>query len=300
MIQADLAQRLDDFFDISLFNERDTWSGILSPADLQVYRTYVEPDFLDGTWNGLMLDSTTEVDRVYLCVFPDEQVLDMVLAMELERSAPGALIFAHYPADVEEAGRGVVGIQEAQLEALREHNVSYYCCHMPLDCHPEVSTVVALAKALKLMDLQPFAPDGNNTTGLHGRLRDSSFSALAERIAEVTELPLLHYSQVRFNALPVEQVAVIPGSGEHTGVLASVRDLGCDTCVTGTWWPRGNTPEAETRQVVLRNLVPTLPMNLLGTSLYASEMVVLRDQMPAWFRNAGIDARFVRQPDPWR
>ena len=41
-------------------------------------------------------------------------------------------------------------------------------------------------------------------------------------------------------------------------------------------------------------------MNLLGTSHYASEMVVMRDQMPGWFRNAGIDAKFIKQPNPWR
>ncbi len=79
-----------------------------------------------------------------------------------------------------------------------------------------------------------------------------------------------------------------------------MRDLGCDTYVTGSWWPRGDTEDVAVRQAALRELVPTLPMNLLGTSIYASEMVVLRDQMPAWFRNAGIDARLVRQPDPWR
>jgi len=30
----------------------------------------------------------------------------------------------------------------------------------------------------------------------------------------------------------------------------------------------------------MRALVPTLPMNLLGTSHYASEMVVMRDHLP--------------------
>ncbi|HML20820.1 MAG TPA: Nif3-like dinuclear metal center hexameric protein [Aggregatilinea sp.] len=300
MIQADLVQRLDDFFDTAAYDERGLWTGLLSPSDVQIYEAFAETEFLEGPWNGLMLDSTQEIDRVYLCVFPDEQVLDVVLATELERAAPGSLIFAHYPADLEESGRGFVGVQEAQMEALREHNISYYCCHAPLDCHPEISTVAALAKALKLSDMEPFAPDGGQVRGLHGRLRDADFPALAERVAEVTELPALHYSQVRFNAMPVERVAVIPGSGERADYLSSVRDLGCDTYITGSWWPRGNTPDVASRQSDLRELVPSLPMNLLGTSLYASEMVVLRDQMPAWFRNAGIEARFVRQSDPWR
>jgi hypothetical protein len=70
--------------------------------------------------------------------------------------------------------------------------------------------------------------------------------------------------------------------------------------VTGLWWPLGEYEYAAQRREVLSELVPTLPMNLLGTSHYASEMVVLRDQMPGWFRNAGIEAKFIKQPNPWR
>lgn len=62
----------------------------------------------------------------------------------------------------------------------------------------------------------------------------------------------------------------------------------------------GNYAYADEHRARMRELVPTLRMNLLGTSHYASEMVVMRDLMPGWFRNAGIEARFIKQPDPWR
>ena len=43
-------------------------------------------------------------------------------------------------------------------------------------------------------------------------------------------------------------------------------------------------------------------LNLIGTSHYASEAVVMRDQMPDWFREntPGVEPFFVSQEDPWR
>ncbi len=300
MNQGELVQKLDTFFAVQQYDEREWWQRVIPSGAMAVYEHLARPEFLEGSWNGLMLDFTAEVDRVYLIVFPGQAVLDTILALELERGAPGALIFAHHPSDFEESGRGFVGVSEAQLEDLREHNISYYCCHAPLDHHAEVNTAAALAKALKLREPQPITTPDGQTDGVHGYVRDVNFGQMAERLAEVTELPYIRYSQIRFNAQPVEHVAVIPGGGDQPARLERVRALGCDTYITGQWWPSRTSEHAAEQRAALRELVPQLPMNLLGASHYASEMVVLRDLLPAWFRSAGVEARFIRQPEPWR
>ncbi len=300
MNQAELVQKLDTFFNIQAFNERDLWANIIPADELAVYQRFGEPGFVEGLWNGLMLKSTEEIDRVYLTVFADQSVLDTILATELEREAPGAMIFAHHPADFEEGGRGFMGVREEQLEELREHHISYYCCHAPLDCHPEISTVIALAKALKLHDWELFSPHYGGMEGVHGRIQGMSFGGFANYLAEVTDLPFIQYNQVRHNGQPVEHVAVIPGGGDDPKHIEEALELGCDTYVTGHWWLIGAYDYAAKQREFMRELVPQIPMNLVGTSHYASEMVVMRDQMPGWFRNAGIDVKFIRQPDPWR
>ncbi|RPI91695.1 MAG: hypothetical protein EHM39_14325, partial [Chloroflexi bacterium] len=280
MNQGDIIQRLDSFFNIEAFDERLLWSEIIPTDDMAVYRRFAQPEFVDGPWNGLMLDSTPEIDRVYMIVFPAPPVIDTILALELEREAPGALIFAHHPADFEESGRGFNGIREAQLEELREHNISYYTSHAPLDCHREISTSIALAKALKLRDWEPFSPHHGTMQGVHGRVRDTNFGKFAEHLAEITELPYIRYSQTRHNGQPVEHVAVLPGGGDDPRQLKEAADLGCDTYVTGHWWLLGDYEYAAKQRALMREIVPALTMNLIGTSHYASEMVVLRDQMP--------------------
>ena len=179
MNQGDLVSRLDGFFDVGAFPEADLWTSMLSPSERAVYERLARPEFVAGTWNGLMLDSVPEIDRVYLIVFPDQAVLDTILALELDRSGPGALIFAHHPADFEERSRGFIGLREAQIEELLEHRISYYCCHAPLDCHSEISTVGALAKALKLHDFAPFAPHhGESMEGVHGQISSVPLRAI--------------------------------------------------------------------------------------------------------------------------
>jgi putative NIF3 family GTP cyclohydrolase 1 type 2 len=300
MNQAELMQRLDAFFDVQAYDESGFWADTIPAKDLAIYRRFLGAQFMQGTWNGLMLDSADEIDRVYLIVYPDRAALDTILARELERSAPGALIFAHHPVDFSEGKTGIAGINEAQLEALREHHISYYACHAPLDCHPEISTGGALAKALKLRDGEAFVPYHGGLKGVHGRVNDMTFGNFTEFLSKVTDLPYICYNQIRFNGQPVEHVAVVPGSGDNPRYLEKARDLGCDTYVTGQWWLSGEYDYASQQRAALSELIPTLPMNMLGTSHYASQMVVMRDEMPGWFRNAGIEAKFIKQPDPWR
>ncbi len=300
MNQGELIQKLDTFFAVQKYDEREHWQRRIPPAALSAYEQLARAEFFQGTWNGLMLDSAAQVDRVYLIVFPGQAVLDTILALELERGAPGALIFAHHPSDFEESGRGFIGISEAQLQDLREHNISYYCCHAPLDNHAELNTATALAKALRLREVQPIHSADEKLDGVHGYVRDVNFGQMAERLAEATELPYIRYSQIRFNAQPVAHVAVLPGGGDQPERLERARALKCDTVVTGQWWPSGQYAYAEQQRAALQKLIPQLPMNLLGASHSASEMVVFRDALPGWFRGLGVEARFIRQPEPWR
>lgn len=300
MNQAEMVQKLDTFFAVGAFDEREYWTQIIPADALAVYGHWAEPDFVQGPWNGLMLNNTSEIDRVYLIVFPVQQVLDTILALELERGASGAMVFAQHPADFEESGQGFLAISEDQLDALREQNISYYCCHAPLDCHPETSTAIAWAKALKLRDWEPFMPHFGGMEGVHGFVGEMSFGEFALQLSEVMDLPYIRYDQLRFNGLPVNHVSLIPGGGNDPRQLAAAQALGCDTYVTGHWWPVGHYEYAVQQRAKMREIVPGLPMNLIGTSHYASEMIVLRDKMLAWFRNAGIEARFVAQANPWR
>jgi len=46
--------------------------------------------------------------------------------------------------------------------------------------------------------------------------------------------------------------------------------------------------------------VETVPLNPVGASHYATEALVLREEMLAFFADLGLAAEFVPQADPWR
>lgn len=304
MQQAELITRLDSFFSIEAFDESAHWRPVFSDLAFRAFEKFAHPAFLAGTWNGLMLNNTTELDRVYLAVFPTQDVLDTIIAREVARGAPGALIFAHHPVNFEESGRGYVPIPEAQLEELQEHGISYYHCHAPLDGHPEVSTATALANILGLREQARFAAYYGGLAAVHGVIaKPMSFQAFAGRLAKVTDVESLRYDQVRHNGLPVNRVAVVPGEGGEPAffhLMAEAAALGCDTYVTGQWWFFSDNDAAAAQREQMRAAIADLRLNLLAVSHYASEMVVMRDQLPGWFENQGVDAEFVPQDDPWQ
>ncbi|MFC1959873.1 Nif3-like dinuclear metal center hexameric protein [Chloroflexota bacterium] len=301
MKQTDLVQQLDSFFSIEAFDETYHWKPKFAERDLSVFQEYAATSFLEGPWNGLMLNHAESLDRVYLIVFPTQDVIDTIIAKEVARGAPGALIFAHHLLNFVPVKRGFDAISTDQLAELREHQISYYVCHAPLDCHPETSTATALANVLGLREQGRFLPLYGGHKAVTGKVgKPVDFQKFATRLAKVTDVEHLRYDQVLHNGRSVSQVAVVSGNGADPALLHEAANLGCDTYVTGQWWFYGESEYAEQSRAAMREAVLETQMNLLGVSRYATEMVVMRDQMPGWFLAQGVDADFIMPDDPWQ
>ena len=287
-------------FAIEAFDESGHWRPSFTDRDYQTFEQFTVPAFRSSTWNGLMLDNTTAIDRVYTIVFPTQDVLDTIIAKEVARGAPGALIFAHHLLNYEKSERGFAHIPEVQLEELAEHGISYYLCHAPLDCHAEISTATALANVLGIREQERFSPYYGGLAAVQGVMgKPITFQAFAARLAKVTDVAGLRYDQVRHNGQPVNRVAVVPGNGAEVNLLKLAAELGCDTFVTGQWWFYSDNSYAATQREPIQHIMPEVNLNLLGVSRYATEMVVMRDQMPGWFRDLGFDVEFIPQEDSW-
>lgn len=296
-----LSAALDEFFNVSAFVETD-WQEFISEANRGSIQRFLRAGF-DTTWNGLMLENAPpndEVDRVYLTVFPDQDILDTIIAREVERGAAGAMIFTHHPFDFSERKSTFTPISTAQLEELREHHISLYSCHAPLDCHPEISTANALADALDLEDQARFAKYYGGNAGIHGKLDDPiTFQELAENLAEVCELTTLRYDQIRHNAQPVHHIALVPGGGADPDIIQEAINLGADTFITGHWWLFGSSEYAANDREKCKDAIAPYRLNFLAAAHYSTELIVMRDQMPDWFKQHNVETVLMRQEDPW-
>jgi putative NIF3 family GTP cyclohydrolase 1 type 2 len=299
MHQLDLVKALNEYFGTTRFNEQDGWLAFMTEVHKAAVKRFYVSEFWDGPWNGLMLDNTPKVDRVYLVVFPTPKIIDTIIAKEVERGAPGSLIFAHHPSTLDEKGVGFVQIPVEQLEELQEHRISYYNCHAPLDCHPTLSTGNALATALGLHDVQRFGPYYGGLAGVYGTVPTISFQSFAERVAKACELPTLRYDQILHNARAVHSVAIVPGGGGDQKFIDEAIALGADTYVTGHWHLFADNPFSISHRDQFRHYVPHLKINLIGAAHYSTEMVVMRDQMKSWFKEHDLEAVLIKQENPW-
>ena len=300
---SELIGRLDEFFRPADFDEQDGWDFAFAPGERHALLERAPAAFAT-TFNGLMLAPAagprTQVDRVYVLVFPHRPLVEHVIAEERAHGAPGAMLLTHHVADMETSDRGFLPIPVAQLDALRAANVALYVLHAPLDCHHEVSTSGALVDGLGLRRVGVFAPYVGGHAGVVGEQAPEPFGAFAERVRALCELPRLDAAQVRHAGRPVARVAVVAGGGDDLEMLAEAEALGADTYLTGTWWTPHRSDWADANREALRAALPGCGMNLLGASHYASELVVLRDRVAPLLTDWGVDTRVLRQDDHWR
>ena len=241
-----------------------------------------------------MLHNADRVERVFTLVFPSGEVL-----AEVERRAAGepALIFTHHPMDFETSGRGLVPIGEEWLRRLREAGVSLYSAHAPLDCHEAVSTSRALARAVAVPAETTFAGYFGGHAGVYGRIEPTTSEEFCERVRRACGVDRL---EAKAGGGKVERVAVVAGGAAYPPLMQEALDAGCDTYLTGDFRVRHGGPWAEEHRPQFDAFVESVPLNLIGASHYATEALVLREEMLAPFRDLGLPAEFVPQADPWR
>lgn len=305
MLLPDLTARLDDVFRPTAFDEHDGWDFVFGPGEHQALLDRAPSGFA-ASFNGLMLDPShgtggqLPINRVYLIVFPERSLVEGVIAEEMKRGAPGAMILTHHVADMETADRGFIPIPVAQFDALLAANVAVHVLHAPLDCHPEVSTSGALADGLGLRRTGVFAPYHGGLAGVVGEQSPEPFGAFAERVRVLSELPHLDAAQVRHAGRPVARIAILAGGGDDLDSLAEAAALDVDTYLTGTWWTPHRSDWADANRAALRAFLPSCDLNLLGASHDGSELVVLRDRVAPLLAEWGLDVVLVRQADHWR
>lgn len=94
-------------------------------------------------FNGLMIKGAPYINKVFLAVFPTDDVLKRFI----NEGKDGDLLFMHHPILMEcgdpkgQWGRGFVPIKEEFIGQIKEKNLSVYTCHLPLDYHSELALV---------------------------------------------------------------------------------------------------------------------------------------------------------------
>ncbi|OGY44970.1 MAG: hypothetical protein A2744_01545 [Candidatus Buchananbacteria bacterium RIFCSPHIGHO2_01_FULL_44_11] len=257
------------------------------------FRKYVNPQFLQN-FHGLILRNSRIVKKIYLAVFLSGEILDKIF----QQNISDALIFLHHPMDMESSGRGFLPVEEKYFLKLKRRRISIYCLHTPLDINKSVSTSRSIAKVLKLQNQREYSKCSIGYAGIYGNLEHSvEFAEFIKLLKVIFGIDEIHHLQ---RSPSVQKVGVIAGGGAEVEYMRETIDLGCDTYLSGDYLNKVKTENSIRRRAEFEAVKDYLNINLIECSHYATEKLVLVNEMQEYFKNLGLETEFIDCADYWK
>jgi dinuclear metal center YbgI/SA1388 family protein len=123
----------------------------------------------------------------------------------------------------------ITGSTWERVRFLIEKGLALYAAHLPLDVHPEVGNNAGIARALDLVDVQPFGTHRGTPLGCKGRLPQPC--AMEEVVARLTARQGEPLKTLPFGPPQVRTVGIISGAAPWGAAQAIAEGL--DLYVTG-------------------------------------------------------------------
>ena len=196
----------------------------------QELKTGSIPDY-PGAMNGLQLANAGQIGRVVAAVDASLPVIEAAA-----KGGPGLLIVHH--GMFWQGAQPVTGAFYRKLKIAMDAGLAIYSSHLPLDIHPELGNNILLARAIGILNPEPFFDQKGVSIGLRG-----SWAGTRQDLADQLQAALggpVHVCPAGPEA--ISKIGVITGGagGEVVKVAAS----GVDSFITGEG-PHWSYPLAE-------------------------------------------------------
>lgn len=229
------------------------------------------PDY-PGAVNGLQLANGGEVVRIVAAVDASLPVIEAAA----EGDGPGLLIVHH--GMFWQGAQPVTGALFRKLKIAMDAGLAVYSSHLPLDIHPEWGNNILLAKAVGLLEPEPFFEQKGILLGIRGVWKGSR-SELAASLRQVLGTGVHMCSA---GPDPVRTVGIITGGAGSE--VAKVASHGLDAFITGEG-PHWSFTLAE-----------ELGINLLYGGHYATETFGVQSLAQVVAAEFGVPWRFSDHP----
>lgn len=232
-------------------------------------------EFNDLGPNGLQVEGRSEIKKVVTGVSACVDLFEKAIALKAD-----AIIVHH--GIIWDFERPVFrGGFKKRVKLLLEHNINLLAYHLPLDAHEQVGNNVQIAKALELLNLQPFGDYKGKLIGIKGRLTSTNQEAFFNLIKEKINANALIFP---YGPKKVVNVGIISG-GAQKDVKQAVAE-GLDAYITG-----------EVSEHIL-HYVKEEGIHFISAGHHATErfgVLALGDHLR---RMSGLDVEFVDIPNP--
>lgn len=293
---------LDTFFKVKELEKDPSMSyfiPITYKQNLAEMKKIFGLDFLKR-FNGLMVKGADKIQTVFTASFPHDEILQKFISQSVE----GDLLFLHHPIPLESGdpkgnlGRGFLPNNSMLLQKIIKKKLSIYSCHAPLDYNEKISTNNAIAEALQATVESKFLPYGNGYAGLIAIINPISTVDLIAKLKQIFRIPYVDYAGKSLER--ITKIGIVAGGGDDIEYSKISRERGAQAYITGEIFSRHNSNWARQNTSKLQNYVKTSDIGLIGVSHAASEFLVMRTQIPEWFKeNFGLSVIPLSQSKWW-
>ena len=253
---------------------------------------YFTRDFLIS-FHGLMIKNSEQVNKVYLTVFLSREILDKIFL----RNENNILIFSHHPMEMETSNRGFLSLPEKYFQEMQKRKISIYILHTPLDIHPNISTSQSIANKLNLKNCQRYSPNSIGYSGVYGNLpKKYNFSDFIELLRKMFNLEEIHFIK-KFNN--IYKIGIMAGGGADVEYIKETISLGCDTYISGDYENKIKNEYSIKKRKEFDKIKNQLSINLIECSHYATEKVVILNEIKDIFEGLELTPVFIEQDNAW-
>lgn len=245
---------------------------------------YFKPgECTDMVKNGIQYDNAKEIEKVYTSTFAAESVINEIL----NRREENILIFTHHPLPQRKAPDYKSGeIPQSLLMKMKEHRVSLFSYHIPLDRNSEYSPGNNLAKAMNMMPYEEFYFQNNVLMGV---LCNSDFTTayeVKERLEKIIghRAKLYSYGELLLNS---GRIAIMAGGASNPDIYEYLAKKGVNAFITGVTNPQ----KAEWVNKIHKK-AKQYRVNLIGGTHCSTEKFACI-AMTDFFKKMGLKAEFI-------
>jgi putative NIF3 family GTP cyclohydrolase 1 type 2 len=188
---------------------------------------------------------------------------------------------------------GFLPLSPGSFESMREHGISFYNVHAPLDMHPEVSPSRLCATGAGLESLVEYFPICEGIPGGAAILGESRLTVdgLADALRSYLGPEILVHVLTRSRS-DAGRVAVVAGGGASAEILDASLERGCDTYVTGNAATNCRLDFVQEEVGAFRRRADEAGVSLIDAMHYGMEKPP-QLEMARWFARLGLAAEFV-------
>lgn len=296
-----IVDALDIFFKVKELDKDPSMSHFVPMVYKQNHgwEKIFEADFLKR-FNGLMVRGADKIQTVFTASFPHDEILQKFIT----QSEAGDLLFLHHPIPLEcgdpkgNLGRGFLPINSILLKKIIKKKISIYSCHAPLDYNEKVSTNRAIAQALQAKIESEFLPYGNGHAGLIATISSVSTVDLITKLKKVFGTPYVDFAGK--NLERITKIGIVAGGGDEIEYSQTIRKNGAQAYITGEIFSHYDSDWGKQNTKKLQDYAKTVDISMIGVSHAASEFLVMKTQIPEWFReNFGLPVVPLSQNKWW-